>query len=146
MTDVPAVEMLHRMEADPDSHVALRTAVDEFGVSADDAPELLRAMLQWLAGQGLKDDGAIYVMLESHVARMLHAFILNTAPYRRFCYLHHGAFVDHHPVSPTDLQPSATYTIELLRREFGAELSPFLRIWHDQILEGNYRVSCVNLD
>ncbi|MCL3838018.1 hypothetical protein [Aeromicrobium duanguangcaii] len=138
----PPVDLYEDMRVDKARVAVIRTAVEDFAVPPEDADAIYDAFLQWMASLPARPAGQRYVMLKSDVDRIFHAFILNTQSYREFCHRYLGRFVDHHPITGDGARIDVENTVAVLESSFGANLSPFLRMWSRDLDAEAWTVSC----
>lgn len=129
-----------------DFHPVIRTAIQECGIENEErAQELLHAFLQWFSIVPFVNHDEVFVMLKTDVDQIFHAFVLNTRIYQDFCQRFVGQFIHHTPLDDStakSLESGVTYTVELLEKSYGSDLSPYLADWRNQLEMGAWVVSC----
>lgn len=122
----PAMERYLSMRETFNPEPVIQTALhDNPGLTREQAFELMDALLQWLAITPEVERGKSIQMLSS-VDKLWHAFIINTALYRKFCTNYISFFVDHDPIEARTSHPAqeyANYTLRLLREAFGDRIN-----------------------
>jgi hypothetical protein len=135
-------DLFQEMLKDAPREPVIRTATEDFGVPSDEANLIFDAFLQWMAALPARPHGQPYVMLKSDVDRIFHAFILNTAVYRGFCEKHLGIFIDHHPITGDGARADVASTVDTLKKAYGDQLNPYLRLWERDLDAEAWVVSC----